>query len=304
MQRQHPAERRPQQATLADKLKTLPQYALPQHLISRVVLKATRWRWPPWKNLLIHWFIRRYRVDMTLAVESQPEHYDCFNSFFTRALRPEVRPQPQAADAVACPVDGSVSQAGEIRDELLFQAKGRAFSLAELLAGDAAAAGFRNGRFATLYLSPRDYHRIHMPMDGVLRRMIHVPGRLFSVNARTTRVVDRLFARNERVVCLFDSPEGPMAVILVGAINVGSIETVWAGAVTPARGRRIRVWDYDPGQVSLKRGQELGRFNMGSTVILLFPQGVVEWSIALQPESSVRTGMAIGRVLAGTAPSP
>ncbi len=277
------------------------QYLIPHHLLSALMYKATRARWKPWKDLLIQRIIDLYKVDMGLAQESDPLAYDNFNAFFTRALKPDARPLDPGADTVICPADGALSQAGEIRDGRIFQAKRRDYSLLELLGGDADwSRHFDGGGFATIYLSPRDYHRVHMPLDGKLRRMLHVPGRLFSVNPTTTRLVPRLFARNERVVSLFDSPAGPMAVILVGAIFVAGIDTVWAGTVTP-EGRRVRAWDYGRTQesVELTRGAEMGRFNMGSTVILLFGPGQVHWTGDLKPGAMLKMGQRIGSLAQG-----
>jgi phosphatidylserine decarboxylase len=203
-----------------------------------------------------------------------------------------------AREAITCPVDGAVSQIGSIREGRLFQAKGHEFSALELLSGDAAAAArFEGGAFATLYLSPRDYHRIHMPVSGTLTRMLHVPGRLFSVNPPTTRAVPRLFARNERVACLFESDAGPLALVLVGAMNVASIETVWAGEVTPPQRSAVRSWDYPPDAVRLAKGAEMGRFNMGSTVILLFAADRIRWEPGYAPGSPVRMGRKLATLI-------
>lgn len=279
------------------------QYLLPHHLLSALMYRITRIRWAPFKNLLIRRIIDLYGVEMSQALEPAPEHYASFNDFFTRALRPDARPLAQAPDAVLCPADGTLSQAGEIRDGHIFQAKGRDYSLLELLGGERQwSERFSGGHFATVYLSPRDYHRVHMPLAGELKRMLHLPGRLFAVNPTTTRLVPRLFARNERVVCLFESPAGPMAVILVGAIFVGGIDTVWAGTVTPA-GRRIAGWSYGEAGavVHLERGAEMGRFNMGSTVILLYGPEQVQWAESLVPGTKVSMGEQVGRVV-DTAP--
>ncbi|HKJ10139.1 MAG TPA: archaetidylserine decarboxylase [Gammaproteobacteria bacterium] len=287
----------PDRAGAGDYLRSLPLYALPHHLLSRLMLAATRVRTPLIKNALIRWFVGRYRVDMDDAVVNDPLDYPDFNAFFTRALRPDRRPLPATPEAVISPVDGAVSQLGDIRDGRLFQAKGRDFSLVELLGGDAArAAPFMGGSFATLYLSPRDYHRIHMPFPGRLLETTYVPGRLFSVAPHTTRTIPNLFARNERIAALFDTAAGPMAVVLVGAIFVACIETVWAGVVTPPRGRRVVVHDYRTEErpaVQLDRGDELGRFNMGSTVILLFGPQRVRWQDSLGPGSTLCIGQQI-----------
>lgn len=270
---------------------------LPHHILSRLMYWITRNEWPPLKNLLINTIIRVYQVEMGDAREADPENYPSFNAFFTRELRPEARPVDEDNLAIVSPVDGAVSQAGGIEDGRIFQAKGQDYSLDELLGGDSEwTENFRDGYFATLYLSPRDYHRIHMPTDGRLLQMTHVPGRLFSVSPSTTRGVPGLFSRNERIVNIFDTCAGPMAVVMVGAIFVASMDTVWAGTVAPAS-RRVSHWDYSgtpPTPVRLQKGEELGRFNMGSTVILLFPRGKAAWKASLVPGSAVRMGAQIG----------
>ncbi|HEY0719949.1 MAG TPA: archaetidylserine decarboxylase [Gammaproteobacteria bacterium] len=280
-----------------DRLKAWPQYIVPGHLISRLTHAITRIRYHRFKNAFIGWFVRSFQVDLTEAQITNPYSYEHFNAFFTRALKPEARPIVNGRYEVACPVDGAVSQVGEISHGQLFQAKGHSYSLLELLGGsDKRAAPFQNGAFATIYLSPRDYHRIHMPLGGVLREMVHVPGRLFSVNAATVKVIPRVFARNERVISIFDTAFGPMALVKVGAINVGSIETVWAGEVTPPAGQIVRSWHYPADgeeAVSLERGAEMGRFNMGSTVIVLFGHDAIEWSDSLQPGAVVRLGQLL-----------
>ncbi len=285
-------------ALLGDCLRNLPQYLLPQRLLTRLTYRLTRARTPWLKNLLIRGFSRHFQVDLSEASEPDPRAYPDFNAFFTRALKPGARPLAAGDGAVCCPVDGAISEIGLAEADALLQAKGRHFSLTALLGGDAERARpFQGGAFATLYLSPRDYHRIHMPLDGVLREMVHVPGQLFSVSPLTARVVPRLFARNERVAALFDTPAGPMALVLVGAINVASIETVWAGAITPPLGSTIRRWRYpaaEEGAARLDRGQEMGRFNMGSTVILLFGPGAVRWEAGVQAAASVRMGQRLG----------
>jgi len=281
------------------------QYLLPQHLLSGLMYRVTRLRWPPLKNLIIRLFVRHFRVDMSEALESDRTAFVSFNDFFTRALHPDARPLPTGADAVLCPADGALSQLGNIEDGRIFQAKGHDYSLLELLGGrEDWAACFAGGSFATVYLSPRDYHRVHMPAGGTLREMIHIPGRLFSVNAVTTSLVPRLFARNERVVCLFEGDAGPVAVILVGAIFVGSMETVWAGQVTP-RGRESPSRRYDGhSAIRISRGAEMGRFNMGSTVILLFPRGQVTWDDSLEPGDVLRVRQRIGTLaIVGSSPA-
>ncbi|MDE1983434.1 MAG: phosphatidylserine decarboxylase [Gammaproteobacteria bacterium] len=282
-------------ARLGDWFKSVWQYPLPQHAISRFTHWLTRLKHPGFKNWMIRAFIRRFDVDMREAAEPNPDSYPTFNAFFTRALRSGVRSVIAEPEAIACPVDGTVSQYGEITNGRIIQAKDRDFNTRELLGGDPTlAAKFASGLFVTLYLSPRDYHRVHMPFDGILRRMLHVPGRLFSVNPPTTRAVPRLFARNERVAMIFDTTAGSMAVVMVGALNVGSIETVWAGEITPPRGYVLRSWDYLDDNMKLAKGAELGRFNMGSTVILLFASSHTRWETMLKPDVSVRMGQQIG----------
>jgi phosphatidylserine decarboxylase len=284
---------------MSHSLRSLVQYLLPQHSISRLVHRATRWPRMPLRRPLTRWFVRRFKVDMREAVEPDPLAYPDFNSFFTRALRPEARPLPDDPQAICSPVDGFVSESGTIRDDEIFQAKGHTYSLDQLLGGSAERARpFRNGAFATLYLSPADYHRVHMPQGGQLREMVHVPGRLFSVSPACVDGIQGLFARNERVIGLFDTEVGPMALVLVGAINVGSIETVWAGEVTPPRGRRLTTVNYPTEgghSVALARGAEMGRFNLGSTVIVLFGADRVRWEKTLSPGAKLRMGQVIGR---------
>ena len=287
---------RPLPPKWVDWLKSLPLYPLPQHALSRLMQRATRLRWRPVKDLTVRWFIHQYGVDMTEALEPNLAAYPTFNAFFTRALRRNARPQPGSPVKVISPADGILSSYGDIHDGTLIQAKGRDYRLDELLAGDTQwTAAFQNGRYLTVYLSPSDYHRVHMPATGQLLGMTHVPGRLFSVAPHTVRTVPRLFARNERVVSYFSTRGGPMAVILVGAVGVGGIETVWHGKVTPPRGRRVRRWEYqDRAPVALARGVEMGRFNMGSTVIVLFGPGQVNWSDELRWGERIRMGAAVG----------
>ncbi len=280
---------------LVDRLLVLPQHTIPQHLLSRWVHRATRYKVDWWKNTLIVWFTRFFDVDMSIAKERGRDSYPDFNSFFTRELQPGVRSIAREAGSVIAPVDGWVSEIGEIQDGGITQAKGKRFTLSQLLGGDPELAEhFRQGSFTTLYLSPRDYHRVHMPVGGRLLEMIYIPGRLFAVNPRSARVVNDLFARNERIVNLFDTDAGLMALIMVGAIFVGSMDTVWHGAVTPARTRTLRRWRYEEDPVHLDKGAELGRFNMGSTVILLFKQGAVRWSDALSPGRRIQMGQSLG----------
>ncbi len=281
---------------LGDRLFAALQYALPKHLLSRVVYRVMRSESPAFKRLLIGNFLKGYRVNMAEAVEPDPLAYRSFNEFFTRPLRPGARTIAPGDDIVVSPVDGTVSQAGPIHDAAIIQAKGVQYTLQELLADDAAAvAAYRNGRFACIYLAPYNYHRIHMPFDGRLTQTVYVPGDLFSVNAATARAVPRLFARNERVICEFDTRLGRMAVILVGALFVGSMETVYAGEINPPpRPKKDAVKiPLGIGQ-SFAKGAELGRFNMGSTVVLLFQDQRVRWEDFLQPQATVQMGSAIG----------
>ena len=273
------------------------QYLLPQHQLSALMFRLTRTRWRPFKDIFIRVFVSHFRVVMTEALEQTPTAYPNFNAFFTRALRPETRPIAAGTETLACPADGAISQLGRIEGDRIFQAKGIEYSLLELLGGDPdRAASFAEGSFLTIYLSPRDYHRVHMPLGGNLREMVHLPGRLFSVNRITTSLVPRLFSRNERLVCLFEGEFGPMAIILVGAIFVGSMETTWSGQVTPLRGSSpSRRYAREEG-IDLAKGEEMGRFNMGSTVILLHPRGAVEWESTLSPGDPVRMGQALGRI--------
>ena len=261
---------------------------------------STRCRHFPFRQSITHWFIRRYDVDMSEALEPDPDAYPDFNRFFTRALRPEARPIVQEAGQICFPADGAISQLGDIQGEQIFQTKGHIYSLVELLGGsEERARPFVGGRFVTTYLSPGDYHRVHMPLSGRLMETTYIPGRLFSVAPDYTESVPRLFARNERVACVFQTEAGSMAVILVGAIFVGSIETVWAGEITPPRGNGIKVTNYTTSEsvIQLERGEELGRFNMGgSTIIVLFGSDCMTWQSALGPETRVQYGQPLGRV--------
>ena len=268
-------------------------YIAPHHAISRVVYFITRLRGPQ-VTPMINWFIKQYGVDMTDAVESEAGYYQTFNEFFTRPLKPESRPIAPGDNTLACPCDGTVSQAGPIRSGAILQAKGRGYSVLELLGGDKEmAAQFSDGQFATIYLAPYNYHRMHMPVAANLNKMIHVPGRLFSVAPWTVREIPKLFARNERLVCLFETAAGPMVMVLVGAINVAAIETVWSGLVTPPRGKKISDYDYSHTRKEIAKGAEMGRFNMGSTVILLTPKKV-EWLPHIKAEQTVKMGQLIG----------
>ncbi len=266
--------------------------ALPHHLISRVVYFLTRIK-TPLATPVIRWFIKTFKVDMSDAEIQIIEEYACFNDFFIRSLTPDARPITSAENSVASPVDGTVSQCGDIVKGHLFQAKGHFYSVEDLLGGDTLMSHmFEGGKFTTIYLAPYNYHRIHMPMDGMLKKMIHVPGRLFSVAPWTVRQIPRLFARNERVVCLFSTATGPIAMILVGAINVAAIETIWHGLVTPSKGRKVSEFDYNHAERKFSKGQEMGRFNMGSTVILLTTDKVQLED--LKPQQTLRMGELIG----------
>jgi len=274
------------------------QTSLPHHPLSRLVLRLTRVRAPAVKNTLIRAFVRGYDLDLREAVQPDPLAYASFNEFFTRALQPAARPIAREADALASPVDGTVSQAGPIAAGRLLQAKGRYYDVETLLSGAAPrwAEHFRDGEFATLYLAPYNYHRIHMPCDGTLREAWYVPGRLFSVNTQAAASIAGLFVRNERVVLLFDGPMGPFALVFVGALFVGSMTTVFHGDVAPRRPRSAtRLPDVPAAAATLARGAEVGRFNMGSTVILLYGRDRVAWDAALESGRRVRMGEAIGR---------
>lgn len=285
-------------ASAGDKVRGVVQHLLPHRLLTWLMYRLTRVRFSPWKNWQIRWFIGRYGVDVSETTSSDPASFAHFNAFFTRELRAGCRPLEGGDDTIACPADGRVSAIGAIRSGTLLQAKGRDYSVASLLGGDDAAGAFDGGSFATIYLSPRDYHRVHMPLDGHLRETRYIPGRLFSVSFSTVRTIERLFARNERLVCLFDTPAGPMALVLVGAMLVAGMETVWSGSVTPPHGQAPRTERFDDDRVALARGDEMGRFNTGSTVILLFPGNRVDWSGDLYAGSGVRMGQGVGRVLA------
>ena len=270
------------------------QYLLPQHLLSRGVgyLAASE---TPWlKNAFIHWFARRYNIDMSEAANPDLASYPSFNAFFTRALREGARTIDPTPNAVICPADGAVSQAGRIEGGRILQAKGQWYSALELVGGDEnIAAAFDDGAFATIYLSPRDYHRVHMPIGGQLRRTIYVPGDLFSVNQTTADNVPRLFARNERLVCLFDTACGSVAVILVGAMIVAAIETVWAGQIAPSPRREMHS-ETPTDSIPLDKGAEMGRFKLGSTVILLFGKDAITLDASLTAGAPVRIGQRIG----------
>jgi phosphatidylserine decarboxylase len=277
------------------------QHLLPQHGISRLVLAATRSRSPAFKNALIRLFVRGFRPDMTDAVEREPTAYPSFNDFFTRALRAGTRPIDPDPRAIVSPVDGTVSEAGVLSSDRILQAKGHDYTLRALLAGNETwERTFLGGTFATIYLAPYNYHRIHMALGGELRQSFYVPGRLFSVNRTTARLVPGLFSRNERVFCGFDSGGMPWAIILVGALNVGSMATVWHGDVTPRKLREVTALPVSDvlAPTTLLKGDEMARFNMGSTVILLFPPGAADWTGALAAGHVLRMGERIGTLRA------
>ena len=284
---------------LPDSLKVNLQYVLPKHLISRLVGKLAAAEAGIVTTSLIKAFIKQYKVDMNEAIHSEASAYASFNEFFTRELKPGVRPVVEDESVLAMPVDGRVSQLGDIEDDSIFQAKGHDYSLTTLLGGDEdLAAPFKGGKFATIYLSPSDYHRIHMPMEGQLTDMLYVPGELFSVNPLTTNNVPGLFARNERVVSIFDTDKGRMALVLVGATIVASIETVWAGTVTPPAGKKVHHWQYPTtghNAISLGRAMEMGRFKLGSTIVAVFEPDMVEFD-GLNPGDVTRLGQPFARL--------
>lgn len=279
---------------MSDRLAVLPQYLLPKQALTRLAGRLAAAEAGSLTTSVIRWFVGRYGVDMNEAAEPDIAAYKSFNEFFTRPLKAGARP---FADAdFLCPVDGAISQFGAIERDQIFQAKGHSYSTTALLGGDRElAARFENGQFATLYLSPRDYHRIHMPCAGRLTRMIHVPGALFSVNPTTARGVPGLFARNERVVCIFEGEHGPFALVLVGATIVGSMATVWQGTINPPRPGVVREWRYDGDTtVNLEKGQEMGRFLLGSTVVMAFPRNCLQFNPDWAPARAIRMGEAMG----------
>ncbi|MEO7393115.1 MAG: archaetidylserine decarboxylase [Ramlibacter sp.] len=278
---------------MSNRLAVTPQYLLPKRLITQFAGLVAGWRGGSITHAIIRRFIAKYRVNMAEAADSRIESYATFNEFFTRALREGARPIADAA--FVCPVDAAISQFGPIEHDQIFQAKGHSYSTRALLGGDQQLAHqFDHGHFATLYLAPKDYHRIHMPCEGRLTRMIYIPGDLFSVNPLTARHVPDLFARNERVVCVFETAYGPFVNVLVGATIVGSVATVWHGVVNPPRTREVREWRYDDQQIVLAKGAEMGRFLLGSTVVMLFPKNVVAFHEDWAPTRPVRLGEAMG----------
>ena len=287
---------------MSDRLAVLPQYLLPKQALTALAGTFATARLGGLTARVIRWFVGRYGVNMAEAANSDIAGYASFNEFFTRPLKPGARPLAPA-DFI-CPVDGAISQFGAIERDQIFQAKGHRYSTTALVGGDRElAAQFEDGSFATLYLSPKDYHRIHMPCDGRLLRMIHVPGALFSVNPVTARGVPGLFARNERVVCVFESVRGPFVLALVGATIVGSMATAWHGVVSPPRPGRLREWRYDDRQLQLRQGEEMGRFLLGSTVVLLFPKNTLRFNPEWAPQRAIRLGEMMGEGV-GQEPCP
>jgi phosphatidylserine decarboxylase len=280
-------------------LKVSYQKLLPQHFLSSLMYKITRVTWPPFKDFIIQSFIKFYKVDMSIAEQTDAGEYNSFNAFFTRQLNSSARPVDISIQSIISPVDGSVSQYGRINKDKLVQAKGKDYTLLSLLGGDQAlAAKFTDGDFITLYLSPKDYHRIHMPMDGELQSMIYIPGKLFSVSPNTTQGIDNLFARNERVINLFKTDIGNVALIMVGAIFVGSMETVWAGEITPNDIHKKSIQNYTTTdeKIRLPKGAEAGRFNMGSTVILLFEKEKISWAPRIATDVEINMGQQIAEI--------
>jgi phosphatidylserine decarboxylase len=278
---------------VSDRLAVLPQYLLPKQALTIFAGKVANAKAGKLTTSLIRWFVGKYQVNMTEAANPDMSSYASFNEFFTRPLRADAR--PLHASQFVCPVDGAISQFGAIEQGQIFQAKGHAYSATALVGGDQQlAAQFHDGSFATIYLSPRDYHRIHMPCDGKLTRMIYVPGELFSVNPTTARGVPGLFARNERVVCVFDTAQGPLVLTLVGATIVDSMATVWHGIVNPPRSKEVREWTYQDQNIVLKKGEEMGRFLLGSTVVMLFPKDSLTFNPAWKAAGAVRMGEMMG----------
>lgn len=283
-----------------DKFKIAMQYAMPKHFISRMVGKLAAAKAGGLTTALIKLFIKQYKIDMSEAKYSDPAHYNTFNEFFTRPLKEGIRPLAEESDIIAHPVDGAISQLGDVVDGQIIQAKGHDYSLQALLGGkEEDTAPFLGGKFATIYLAPKDYHRIHMPVDGTLSKMIYVPGDLFSVNPLTAQNVPNLFARNERVVAIFETEIGPLAMVLVGATIVASIETIWAGTVTPPAGKDVFSWNYPTegdNAITLKKGEEMGRFKLGSTVILAWGANQAEFLSDQHPETVTRMGTPFAKI--------
>ena len=281
-----------------NKLKIIIQYLVPHHALSRLIGMITNCRTRWIKNKIILWFIKRYHIDMSLAENKDPTSYDTFNKFFTRKLKSHLRPIASDPNTIISPVDGVWSQFGQIKDNSLIQAKGIHYNLSALLGNEKYLKNFQNGAFATLYLSPKDYHRIHMPFNGILKEMTYVPGRLFSVNPLILQSVSNVFTQNERLICVFETEVGLMAVIMVGAMLVASINTVWAGKITPNGLKKVTTWSYEDkaNLIQLKRGDEMGHFELGSTVILLFEPNKMNWLAEMQIDSSISMGQVVGEI--------
>lgn len=276
---------------MKDQLKIIGQYLMPKHLFTFIAGKLAEAKMGKFTTFLITQFIKKFKIDMNEAKHSDPAYFDTFNNFFTRELKEDLRPIVEGDNNLATPVDGCVSQQGDIKEGRIFQAKGHDFSLRELVGGrDDVAAPFDDGIFSTVYLAPKDYHRIHMPIAGKLEQMIFIPGDLFSVNPLTAQNVPNLFARNERAVAIFSTAIGPMAMVLVGATIVGSIETVWEGTLKAQKNKELQYWDYKEQNITLEKGAEMGRFKLGSTIVALFPKDTIEFSESLAPSSVTRLG--------------
>ncbi|WP_133405524.1 archaetidylserine decarboxylase [Parashewanella tropica] len=284
-----------------DKVKIAIQYMLPKHFLSRLVGKLAAAQLGKLTTFFIKWFIKQYKIDMSEAKDSNPEAYKTFNLFFTRELKDGIRPICDDEKILAHPVDGAVSQLGPIKDGEIFQAKGHSYSTLALL-GDQPqdAERFKDGDFATIYLAPKDYHRLHMPITGTLSKMTYVPGELFSVNPLTAENVPGLFARNERVVAIFETEIGPIAMVLVGATIVASIETVWAGTVTPPAGKQVFTWEYPTegkDAITLQKGEEMGRFKLGSTIVMCFEKDAIEkFADGVEPKATTRMGQPFAHI--------
>lgn len=277
-------------------MRTLAQHLLPQRLIAKLADLSANCNTTWVKNYLINYFIQRYAVNMSEAIEPNPFAYANYNKFFTRQLKPECRPIDNSPSAIVSPADGAIAQIGNIVAEQIIQAKGHSYSLISLLANDPCSQDFINGKFVTIYLAPKDYHRVHMPLDGKLKKMWYVPGKLFSVNNHAAENIPSVFARNERVIALFDTQAGPMAVILVGAMIVGSIEMAWAGCITPPHTQQIKAWSYNASAVQIAKGNEVGLFKLGSTVIVLFGAEANNWDVNIVKDYGVKMGAKIGSI--------
>jgi phosphatidylserine decarboxylase len=278
-------------------LRTLTQYLLPHKIISLIAHLSANCEAPWIKNYLIGYFIKRYAVNMPEAIQADPFAYASYNKFFTRQLKPEARPIDQGLNSIVSPADGAIAQIGALNHDQILQAKQHNYSVQSLLGDDPIAEKFVSGNFVTVYLAPKDYHRVHMPLAGRLTKMLYIPGKLFSVNTHAAENIPSVFARNERVVAIFETAVGPMAVILVGAMIVGSIETVWAGAITPPHTKKIKTWHYETSSsIVLDKGAELGLFKLGSTVIVLFGPQVSNWDPSITATAEIKMGQKIGSV--------